>query len=219
MRQPRRRAVATLLAAGLAVSPVCLGLPPATATAPLDTLPIAVTLTTLQPIAPQPGDTLVVRGILTNTSAEPVSGLAVQLRMGGALSARSTFDAYAANPTGSVSQLPISLTGAQPPPAVALGPGQHESFRLESVLNPATTGLPSSGWQVRELGVAITGLTSFGAGTVGTLRSFLPWAPRNTIGPKPLQVAWLWPLVDRPHRGSTSVWNDNALATELAPNG
>lgn len=214
-----RGSVAVPLAVGLVVSPVCFGLPPATATTPLDTLPISVTLTALRPIAPQPGDTLVLRGTLANNSAEPVSGLAVQLRMGGALSARSTFDAYADDSTGSVNALPISLTGAQPLPTATLDAGERESFRLESVLNPATTGLPTAGWQVRELGVAITGLTSFGAGTVGALRTFLPWAPRDAIGPKPLKVAWLWPLVDRPHRGSTPVWRDDDLAPELASNG
>ena len=34
--------------------------------------------------------------------------------------------------------------------------------------DPALTGLPTSGWQVRELGIAVTGMTSYGTTNVGS---------------------------------------------------
>ncbi len=215
-----RRASALLVAAGLAIGGAGPGAASATAAiTPTAPLPISVTLSALRPIAPQPGDTLVVRGTLTNNSAEPVSGLAVQLRLGGAISARSTFDSFADDPTGSVSALPISLTVATPLPTANLAAGEHEPFTLQAAMNPATTGLPTSSWQVRELGISVTGLTTFGAGTVGSLRTFLPWAPRDAIGPKALNVAWLWPLADRPHRDGSAPWRDDDLASQFAATG
>ena len=215
-----RSTVAGLLAAGLALSPLAFTARAASAAPAADGIPpVSVRLTALRPIAPQPGDDLVLRGILTNTSAEPVDDVAIQLRMGEAISARSTFDAFADDPTGSVSGLPVSLTSVVPLRTARLGPGQREPFQLHVTLDPAVTGLPTSTWQVRELGVAVTGSDGFGSTALGNLRTFLPWAPREAIGPQPLQVAWLWPLIDRPHRDSSDQWRDDELAAELRPGG
>lgn len=216
-----RRIVVSLIATGLALSWASVGALPATATTTTDPteLPVTVTLDTLRPIAPQPGDTLVLRGTLTNNSAEPVSDLAVQLRMSSAVSARSNFDDFAADPAGDVTDLPEALATSEPLTQTTLEAGQHEPFTLQVVLDPTTTGLSTSTWEVRELGVAVSGLTSFGSGAVGNLRTFLPWAPQDAIGPKPLNVAWLWPLVDVPHRDSSAVWRDDDLAQSLSADG
>ncbi|HVV77606.1 MAG TPA: DUF6049 family protein [Mycobacteriales bacterium] len=216
----RSRAAAGCLAGGLALSPIGLAAPAATAlTSPADVLPVTLALTTLRPIAPQPGDTLVLKGTVTNISAEPVSNLTIELRMGSAISARSTFDAYADDPTGTVADLPITLAASSPLAAGTLAAGQHESFSLRATMDPVTTGLPTSSWQVRALGIAVSGDTGFGAGPVGNLRTFLPWAPRQAVGLQPLDVAWLWPLVDRPHRDTSVTWGDDDLAGELKPDG
>jgi hypothetical protein len=200
--------VSPLAAAALPTQPGDLGV-----------APVTVALNAMRPIAPQPGDALVLSGSITNTSDEPVSGLAVQLRMSGPLSARSTFDAFAADPAGSVATLPTMLTAPQPLPTDSLEAGQAEPFRISVTLDPTTFGLPTSSWQVRELGVAVTGLTASGSSTVGNLRTFLPWAPRDAIGPSRLGVAWLWPLDDRPHRDASATWLDDGLAAELAAGG
>ncbi|HVT19879.1 MAG TPA: DUF6049 family protein [Mycobacteriales bacterium] len=214
-----RAVAATILAVGLALSGLVPAAVPVAAATVDSPLPIAVTLTALRPIAPQPGDSLVLRGTLTNVSAEPVSGLGVQLRMSDPLAARSTFDGYADDPTGPVTDLSSALTPVLPLKVDTLHAGQQHPFRIEVSLDPAVTGLPTTSWQVRELGVAVTGLDSFGSTTVGNLRTFLPWAPREAIGPQPLKVAWLWPLIDRPHRNSSPVWSDDDLAKELKPGG
>ena len=85
---------------GLATTLVIVAAPLAAealpATGPVgETAPVVVTLTTMHPIAPQPEDTLVLRGTITNASDAQISALAVQLRMSGPISARSTFDAFA----------------------------------------------------------------------------------------------------------------------------
>jgi hypothetical protein len=206
-----------LLAVGLALSPLGPAALPAAAAPIEDTLPVSLTLAALRPIAPQPGDTLVLRGTVTNNSAEPVSDLAIQLRMSGPLSARSTFDDYANDPAGAVTALSVALTPSLPMEVSGLDAGAQQPYILKVALDPTLLGLPTSSWQVRELGITVTGTNSFGASTLGNLRTFLPWAPRDAIGPQPLQVAWLWPLIDRPHRDSSAAWRDDALAQELQP--
>ena len=68
--------------------------------------------------------------------------------------------------------------------------------------------------------MGVNGLTPAGFNTVGGLRTFLPWAPLGVPGVgQPTQVAWLWPLVDRPHRTVGDTWADDALAREIAAGG
>jgi len=55
------------------------------------------------------------------------------------------------------------------------------------------------------------------AGQVGFAQTYLPSFRDN---PKPVQVSWVWPLIDRPHRlVDGSIFVDDALATSVAPNG
>src|SRR5262249_30097020 len=51
------------------------------------------------------------------------------------------------------------------------------------------------------------------------LHTFLPWAPRTTVGNVPLGVAWVVPLVDEPHRTPTNGWYDDTLAEKVSPTG
>jgi hypothetical protein len=72
MRVKRRRSrtalAAPVLLVALAMSPLAAALLPATAAADTPSLPIQVSLTALSPLAPQAGDTLVLRGTLRNVS-------------------------------------------------------------------------------------------------------------------------------------------------------
>lgn len=57
------------------------------------------------------------------------------------------------------------------------------------------------------------------ATTVGTAQTYLP-AFGRTAPPAPLQVTWLWPLLDRPHRlTSTGYFLDDGLTAEVATGG
>jgi hypothetical protein len=228
MTPPRRRsrhALATpVLLTALALAPLSSALLPTTATATdTPTSPIQVRLTTLRPIAPQPGNTLVLTGSIRNVSDTDVASLGYQLKLSGAIGSRDAFDGYAADPAGDLDGLfaADSVVDASEP---TLAPGASEPFRLTLDLDPATLNLlnlPQT-WQVHELGIAVTG-TPTGSpetGPVGQLRTFLPWAPRTAIGVGlPTRVAWIWPLVDRPHRTTTSTWFDDGLAPEISGQG
>jgi Family of unknown function (DUF6049) len=228
MTPSRRRSIVALAApvllALLALGPLSAGLGAPNAVAAVDeaTLPIQIHLNTLRPVAPQPGDVLVVSGTLTNVSGAPVSNMALNLQLSNAVDSRSEFDAYAADPDGNLDNLlpiPSTDTVAQ---QTTLAPAASEPFELSLNLdqNERNALLLTDAWQVRELGIQVTGTGDLDSNTVGQLRTFLPWAPRNTVGNGlPTQVAWVWPLVDRPHRTANGTWFDDTLAPELGPKG
>jgi hypothetical protein len=59
--------------------------------------------------------------------------------------------------------------------------------------------------------------TSRARGTVvlGSTQTFIP--SFGTAEPRPMQVSWVWPLLDRPHRSTgESVFTDDGLTTSLA---
>jgi Family of unknown function (DUF6049) len=213
---PRRSTVALILVLAGALAPLSGALTPQVAAAAGPTSPIRVELSTLYPVAPQPGDTLVLTGTLRNVSSEPIGGLQLQLCLGSAIGARSTLDDYASNPQGTLPDLiPVTLPVSAADPTLA--PGGSEHFRLSVAV--AALGLPQT-WEVRELGVQVTGTGDVTSTTVGQLRTFLPWAPRSAIGQgTPTRLAWVWPLIDRPHRGASGVWFNDSLAPEVSSGG
>jgi hypothetical protein len=144
-----RRAGAVLTATVLALLPLAGMLGPSPAVA-IDTAPppLVVTLSTLRPVAPQPGQTLVLTGSIRNTTPDPVSGVKVGLRMAGtALGTRGEFEQYADNPTEDVTAFlpPVGL-----PVSVASGarllPQATQSFRITIPVD--SLGLTTT-WQVR----------------------------------------------------------------------
>ena len=187
-------------------------------------LPITVVMGSLAPLAPQPGDVLRLTGTLRNVSPGPVTDLGVQLRYSQTkIGSRSAFDDYAIGTRasdGTFSPIPL-------PPIVfssavttlsqhTLPPGGSEPFGISVKLD----NLSLQPWQVYELGVQVNGSWTPGFGPVGGLRTFLPWAPVGVPGTGlPTQVAWVWPLVDRPHRSVANTWLDDGLAKQIAAGG
>jgi Family of unknown function (DUF6049) len=228
MTRPRRRSliafVAPVVLTMLALGPLTAALAPQgafAATADVTALPIQVDLSTLRPLAPQPGDTLVVTGTLHNVSDEDVANLTLDLQLSSAVGTRGEFDQYAADPNGDLNNL-LPVTTPAAAVQTTLGPGESEPFELSLVLDQDERNklLLSDAWQIRELGVSVNGTGDIESDTVGQLRTFLPWAPRNAVGNGvPTKLAWVWPLVDRPHRTASGVWFNDALAPEISPGG
>lgn len=182
-------------------------------------LPVLVTLGSLTPLAPQPGDTLTLRGTLTATGATPISNLSLQLVVSRTkVGSKSEFDTYAETADG------LAPADAVAPPTETtvlaqtdLGVGASEPFTVSVPVDDLA--LPQA-WQVYEMAVVVTGDTVTGQTTVGRLRTFLPWAPINVPGVGlPTKLAWVWPLVDRPHRSDSATWVDDSLAASLTSGG
>ncbi|MBV9096663.1 MAG: hypothetical protein JO079_01275 [Frankiaceae bacterium] len=195
------------------------GIGPTSTAAPVPALPVSVRLGSLTPVAPQPGDTLILRGTLHNDSPDPVTNLDVSLRYRDSrVGSRSEFDDYATTSDG-------PLPGTRAGDAVvsvgrsSIDPGATVAFRIKVPVD--SLNLDQRSWQVYEIGVQVVGVTpTAGTETVGRLRTFLPWAPLGVPGVGlPTQVAWVWPLADRPHRLVGSTWLDDDLAAALTPDG
>lgn len=182
-------------------------------------LPVAVTLAGVRPLAPQPGQTLRLRGGLQNNTAAAVSDLAVHLAVSrDKIGTRGEFDTYAATPDGPPPAGAVALTGATSTVGTDTLPAGGDTTWSVSV-DVDDLHLPSP-WQVYELAVTVSGLTPLGSQTVGQLRTFLPWAPLGVPGVGyPADVAWVWPLVDEPRRTVGGIWTSDALAGELSPDG
>ncbi|MDQ1683581.1 MAG: hypothetical protein QOC82_318 [Frankiaceae bacterium] len=186
---------------------------------PPPTLPLTVRLRSLRPLAPQPGDTVVLTGTLHNETTDPVTNLDVSLRYrDNRVGSRSEFDDYATTADGPVpdrraGDALVSVAGT------GVDPGATVAFTVKVPVD--SLHLDRRSWQVYEIGVKVVGVTrTAGTETVGRLRTFLPWAPMGVPGVGlPTRVAWVWPLADRPHRLVGSTWLDDDLAGSLGPGG
>jgi hypothetical protein len=147
--------------------------------------------------------TLQVRGQLTNQSETPYQRVSVRLLYGARpLTSRGELDGYADG------------KGGEP---VHLGP-------IHSL--PAT--LPVDGRQAFTLSIAVRqmGLTGFGvypisvevynaAGAVlGRQRTLVTYFPKGTSTAK-TKIAWVWPVVDQPHRANDATFLDDGLERQL----
>ena len=186
-------------------------------------LPLTVELRRLAPYAPQPGGELRLKGVMRNTTTDAVTGLGVQLLLSHSkLGSRGEFDDYAGTPDGAAPDDAVAVTAAEATlPRDNLGVGEAQPFTFKVAVDALQ---PLESWQVYELAVAVTGIPESSvtgvAETVGRLRTFLPYAPVDATGTGvPMQVAWLWPLADRPHRTDDTTWTDDDLAPELATDG
>jgi Family of unknown function (DUF6049) len=154
----------------------------------------------------RPGTRVSVSGEITNGTSAPLEGVRVQLWSSGTpFTNRSELDTYASGAFRPDRRVP----GATAVIKAAIGPGQaarwQASFRVNSV------GMSTFG--VYPLAAAAFGA----AGTqIAVERTFLPFWPGRGAIARPMTIAWVWPLIDQPHRGACAAMTDNSLAADLA---
>ncbi len=224
MRRAGCAVVAAVTLAGLAAIPAALlastGAAAATTrdTARGTNSPAAVTITGMNPRWAGPRSAVAISGSVTNTSKTSVSGLVVQLY---------------ASPT------PVSSIAEMAPGAVTyndlagfqlLAGARWRSPRLQ----PGQSVRWQIGFRARKIGMTQFGvyplvavLQDRAGATLGASSSYLPFMPGKKSPysrPKPEQISWLWPLIDKPMLGSP--WQNictgpqaKALARSLSPGG
>ena len=179
-------------------------------------LPVSLVITSVTPAYAVPGQTVTVRGSITNTSAAAISGISIRLRSSSSsFESRDALQEYASGfelqadgyVPGATTRRPISLAvGATRPWSVALpvrrvGMTSFGVYPLAAEADSASdTPLPG-----------------------GTSRTFLPFWPgrHGPPRPQPQQIAWILPIVGQPVQGPCPVATllNNSLATSLAPGG
>lgn len=188
-----------------------VGLAPAAAghAAPGDDMPLTITVTQLDPRTVTPDATITVSGTVTNTADVAITDMVIRLQRGQVMTSRDQLQDNDEDPSSSTSGFApfVDLLSD-------LAAGDSAPFRYQATAEEL--GLAALG--VYPLMVNVNGTPDGDVEQrVGQLDTYLPYFPEPTPGST--GVSWLWPLVDRPHRGPDGVFLDDALADAVADGG
>ena len=172
---------------------------------------VSIVIDSMSPQTAKPGSTVTVTGTVSNDTSQTQTGLQVQLLTSSVrFASRDQMDGYANQGTG------VNLLDAGNP------------FVFPGSLGPGATAGWRASFQVNSVGIAEFGVYPVSAELVNpvdddlaTDQTLLPfWPGQQAAGlARPLNIAWVWPLIDRPHRQVCSALTNNNLATSLAPGG
>ena len=172
---------------------------------------MSIVIDSMTPQTAKPGSTVTVAGTVTNGTSQTKAGLDVQLWTSSArFQTRDEMDGYVSHGTGASlveAGNPFSLTASLKPGATVQW---HASFQVDTV------GMDQFGVY------PVSAQLGDGDGDVlGVDQTLLPfWPGQQAAGlARPLDIAWVWPLVDQPHHQVCTALTNNDLATSLAPGG
>jgi uncharacterized protein DUF6049 len=210
----RTLSLAAALAWPAAVIAALLGTPTAAQASPLrgaqaDTVSLAID--SMSPQVAGPGATITVTGTVSNGTNQAKTGLNVQLYASPTrFASRDAMDGYATQ--GGIADL------------VAVG----NPFFIAASLRPGATVAWHASFQVNSVGMAEFGVypvtaelaDQFGY-PVASDQTLLPfWPGQQAAGlARPLNIGWIWPLIDQPHHQVCPVLTNNDLAASLGRQG
>ncbi|HXA62868.1 MAG TPA: DUF6049 family protein, partial [Streptosporangiaceae bacterium] len=153
-----------------------------------------------------PDSTVTIKGVVRNATGQPLSGLVVALHSSpaGASPLSSRAELGAARPTP-----PRVVKTAQLPGPIAAGATKVWSLQVKA------TFLQYPAFGVYPISVTV----SDAAGRLAELPTFLTFVPKATNAFKKTKIAWVWPLIDRPHQLAGNDFTDDDLANALKPTG
>ncbi|WP_206309915.1 DUF6049 family protein [Streptomyces sp. A0592] len=184
---------------------------------------VDVQLVSMAPSAPVKGDTLTIEGTVVNTGSETITDAHVGLRVGPALTDRSSIDETADRNGFRAGTDPGEIDSAYAVKIASLPSKVTQNFTLTVPVNKLE--LDKDG--VYQLGVSLSGVTESRPSeqVLGIKRTFLPWQPEAAA--KRSQLTYVWPLISATRvtaeTGSdelqTPVFLDDSLYEELKPGG
>ena len=171
---------------------------------------LTVSVNGVSPSYATPTATITVRGTVTNDTGSPVTGVQVQLLSSSQyFGTRSEMEGYTAGhdtlmylaPEGTAVTLPGTLHSGK-------------TARWSASFTAASVGYPQFG--VYPLAAQAE---DPGGAPLAIDRTLLPYWPGNGVA-KPLNVAWIWPLIDAPQQGLCgATLATNSLAGSLGAGG
>ena len=190
-----------------------LGLSP-TAADPTGSV-LAVVVDRITPIAPQPGDTLRISGKLLNSSDSVLTKISARLGISASpLEKRAQITQQSElelNPEAE--PIDYFLDKTKVSISDALQPGDGANFEVSIPVND----LPLERDGVYALMVEVLGAD--GSGNVrrqGGFRTFMPWMGLDS---NPIDLVWLWPLIDYPAQEANKILLNDKVPRSLAPGG
>ncbi|MEU6840917.1 DUF6049 family protein [Streptomyces sp. NPDC046716] len=229
-RRLLRRTGALLAAAPLLAAPTLLvGALPAQAETPAvaaaaatGTRTVDVAVNELSPSAPVDGDTLTIKGKVTNEGRQTVTDAHIGLRVGTSYGGRTAVDEAAKNGTGGTPD-GSEVASKYAEKFAKLEPGVTQDFTLSVPVKALNLGADG----VYQISAALMGQTAAAPyqQTLGIQRTFLPWQP-DAAGTK-TKTTVLWPLISETgltaetgtNETQTAVFGNDDLAEEIAPGG
>jgi hypothetical protein len=165
--------------------------------------PVAVRVTALTRAPTSEDEPFRVAGQLLNCGSEALQDLQVRLAVGRRVTTRSELRLADAEPVVGRRRLP-----GQDADRTSLAPGAGTGFSVEVAVADLRPGERNG---VLPLAVQARGRSSDrgSRGPVGLAHTFVPWFPEGPVAPT--RIAWVVPLVDRPHRGPGEVMLDDQL--------
>ncbi|MDA2811192.1 DUF6049 family protein [Nocardiopsis sp. RSe5-2] len=162
------------------------------------------------PEAVGPDSTVRIEGEVTNTTGAALGDVSVRMRYSGyPFQERSSLGDFAAT-EGPADQ----RTPAYGPDAAVDGPlepGQTAAFTIEA----DAADLDLDGYGVYPVAVeAVDG----GEGALATVRTFIAYEGSDDA-PSPVDIAWVWPLMDYPRRTDDDTFLSTDLAASVGPEG
>jgi len=171
-----------------------------------------IAITSMTPTTARPKGKVTVSGVVANPTAAPVAGLSVQLWSSSVpVASRQSMRSYLAGQPDAVLDQPAPGAQLTLPSRVPARSAQPWSLTL----NVTQVGM-------RRFGVYPLAAQLLSAGTqLDVARTFLPFWPGKSAARavKPLNIGWVWPLIDVPQRGACSALRTNNLAASVAPGG
>jgi hypothetical protein len=172
---------------------------------------VSIVIDSMTPQTARPGATVTLTGTVSNGTSQNRAGLDVQLWTSSVrFQTRDAMDGYVSQGTG------VSLVQAGDP------------FFLPASVKPGATVQWHASFQVNAAGMTQFGvypvtvqLSDSQGNVLGLDQTLLPfWPGQQAAGlARPLDIAWVWPLIDQPHHQVCSALTSNDLAASLAPGG
>jgi hypothetical protein len=174
-----------------------------------------IAITSMTPTIAKPKGKVTVSGIVANPTAAPLLGLSVQLWSSNLpVGTRQAMNTYLAGQPGAVLEAPVPGVPAHPLPSRVPA---HAARSWSLTLDVAQVGMTRFG--VYPLAAQLT--SSSTGSELDVARTFLPfWPGKSAVRTvKPLNIGWVWPLIDVPQRGACAALLTNDLAASVAPGG
>src|SRR5215831_13749583 len=173
--------------------------------------PLSIAITSVNPPYATPKAKVTISGTVTNATGTPASSLQVTLWSSSSrLADQNAMESYLSAPAASGVDSPTNATLS-----LASVPA-HTTRRWSLVLPVKQVGMTAFG----AYPLAAQLVDQFGT-QVDAARTFLPFwpAPAKARHVKPLSLAWVWPLIDVPHRAACPALLSDSLAAGLASGG